>query len=253
MEQEVNKSIKQDVLAAIQKGQVVMRPRWKFVVEAALLIGLLILLFVTSLFFSSFVFFAARLGGIWYTPSFGSEGYGVFFKSLPWLIILIFAIICVLLWFVAKKFSFMYHKPIAVSASVLVLIAVFGGYVLDTVHFHNAVMKGAAKGGPLFVKKFYNDYGFKRSERVFPGQIVQLIEPDFIMTTNNDNTSVRVLISNRTRLPQGADFSTGDFVVVFGQKQEDNITAKGVMKVPEIPDQFMIHNQFAPPQLIPAR
>jgi len=60
--------------------------------------------------------------------------------------------------------------------------------------------------------------------------ISQIVEDGFVIS-NRRQEDLEIELTSKTRLPYGADFETGDFVVIFGERDEDHIIAYGVQKV----------------------
>ena len=85
-------SMKNDVLKAIQAGQVKMRPKWQFITKAALMVLGVVLAALATLYLVSFIVFILRQTGVLFVPAFGPGAFGVFFMSLPWLLILLAAV-----------------------------------------------------------------------------------------------------------------------------------------------------------------
>jgi hypothetical protein len=68
--------------------------------------------------------------------------------------------------------------------------------------------------------------------KVHPGKISALNDQGFILENHRGETAT-VIITHNTRLPLGAAFKIGDFVVVWGQKNGQTIQAEGVRQVDE--------------------
>src|SRR3990167_8644737 len=131
--------IKAKILAAIESGKVTMRPRWHFVLQATLVICGLVIVLLALLFLTSFIIFSLRNTGVWFAPSFGYRGIGVFLTSLPWLLIGLTVIFVVLLEILVKKYSFAYRQPLLYSALALVLIVTIGGVAIAQTPFNRGV------------------------------------------------------------------------------------------------------------------
>ena len=78
-----------EILNSIKAGGVKMRPRWYFILQAALaMIGGMILLFLI-IYLISFIVFVERQTGAGFIPAFGLRGWTRFLVSLPWLLIML--------------------------------------------------------------------------------------------------------------------------------------------------------------------
>src|SRR3989339_1207086 len=106
-----NSRLSKKVLDKVQRGEVKMKPKTYFVSRTVGVIFLALLTAFLVLFLASFIFFNLRASGAWFLPQFGFSTIGIFFKSLPWLLILIALILIVVLEILVKRFSFAYRRP----------------------------------------------------------------------------------------------------------------------------------------------
>src|ERR1700722_1425847 len=109
MENESNKEeklVEHKVLAAIESGQVKMRPRWQFLLQTTLLAVGVIIAFFALLYLVSFIFFILHENGVWFVPAFGVSGWVALFRRLPWALIGLTIIFIIVLEFLVRRYSF---------------------------------------------------------------------------------------------------------------------------------------------------
>jgi hypothetical protein len=234
MEQKTeNNKIEEQVLTAIESGRVKMRPRWQFVLQAALLgIGAVMLLFVL-LYLVSFILFVLHQNGAWFVPNFGAPGWFALFRRLPWVLIGLSAIFIIILEVLVRRYSFAYRRPLLASALGIVGVVLIGGVVIAATPFHARLFDSARHNGLSVIGSMYRGFGMPDFDDIHRGNIVQAVIGGFVIQDDDGNTST-VLITPQTRLPLGDDFEVGDTVIVFGtEAQPGLVTAFGIQKISE--------------------
>ena len=223
-------SLRDAVLEAIQSGNVTMRPKWHFVLRAILaLVGIGIVV-LTLLYLASFILFLLRRSGMMFVPVFGARGWFIFIRSLPWLLFALLALFIVVLQILVQHYSFAYRKPLVYSVVGIVVIVIAGGSIVAQTSFHRRFMRNAERHHVPFAEPFYRQFGHPRFRSIHRGIITQAESNGFTMSAQ-DEEPITVMISPKTRLPLGADFSAGDMVVVFGDLDDHTIEAFGVRKI----------------------
>jgi hypothetical protein len=222
---------------AIHGGKVRMRPRWHFILLSALgVTGALILLLALVYAVSLGVLFL-RASGAWFLPSFGGRGWFDFFRSLPWLLILLLGLFVVVLEVLVRRFEFVYKKPLLISVVGIVLVIFGGGFVLSLTPLHRELAFFDRHGmlPPPFTGLYRAPFRMHPDD-VYNGTIVAHTATGFVMTDRGESTT-SVIITSVTRLPFGEDFAPGDTVVVIGDRSAtDTINAYGIRElVPEAP------------------
>jgi hypothetical protein len=229
------KSVRDNVLEAIKKGKVKMRPKWHFVLRGALLGFSTILVLLTIIYILSFIFFMMHQNGVWFVPSFGFLAFRTFIFSLPWLLIILAIVCIVILEFLVRYYSFGYRRPILYSMLGVIGLVIAGGIVIAATPIHGRFLRTAREGHLPIAGKFYRDFDRQHFHDVHPGVITQLTQDGFNIKTANDDV-FSVEITPETRLPLGLNFSVNDRVVVLGEEGSSTIKALGVRKIDD--DQF---------------
>ena len=231
MDSEMNKKpIREKVLQAIRSGGVRMRPKWHFAVRAALMAAGAIILFLALLYLASFVLFVLRRTGVWFVPAFGPSGWYAFLRAIPWILVVVFLAFVATLEVLVRRYSFAYRRPLLISAFGIVLAVLLGGFILERMHFHGRFSGYAERNRLPFAGRLYREFGERRFRNVHAGTITALGEHGFTME-NRGGEALTVVITPRTRLPFGMDFSAGDAVVVFGERDDHTVQAFGIRRV----------------------
>lgn len=133
MEQKI-KNIKQKIIDCVDTGTVSMKPKWFFVLKSILRISAIFLVFLTIIYFISFIGLIIQEKALFDLFDLGPRGMKEFLFAIPWFIVLISLFLLFLLEVLASKFSFVYEKPIFYSLLLLmfcVLLICFVLYKID--------------------------------------------------------------------------------------------------------------------------
>lgn len=228
------KLIKDSVLEKIRSGEVKMRPQIHFVLKTILIVGVVLVVGGFVIFLISFIHFHLRASGVWYLPGFGFRGLGIYLKLLPWFLIFISLVLIVVLEILAKRFAFIWRRPIFYSLSAIILITLIGGFLIDRTPFHSGLFLQARQGKLPLAGPVYRDFGMPRFREVQRGVVEEVIEKGFRIRTFDDQL-LTVVLTRETRFPFGKEIKQGDSVVVMGKREDDTVRAFGIRK---IDDQF---------------
>jgi len=220
--------LKKQILQQIDAGKTVMKPRWHFVLKGVAISLGIILLACFMLFLTSFVFFVLQQTGMSYAPTLGFGGVFIFFRSLPWVIILLAVLLFIVLEYLVQRYSFAYRKPIIVLVIVLVLFTVFGSALIarNTIHQRIATFSEQREGSR--VGGLYN-MAHKVPKDFHVGVVVEVLDTDtFVLKKQREDEVVQVLISEETRIKNKKALVSGVRVIVLGENVAGVIDAKGV-------------------------
>jgi hypothetical protein len=212
---------------AIHKGDVHMKPRWHFLLLSALwIIGSLILL-LSLIFAVSLVVFFLRQSGAWFLPVFGGRGWFDFFRSLPWLLILLLGVFVLILEVLVRRYSFVYKKSLLTSIVGIVLVVLVGGFALAETPLHRLLATFDHHGQlPPPLLGMYQPPFRMRPDDVYRGTIIALTSKGFVLADRAQGTT-SVIVLPHTRLPLGENFEVGETVVVIG---DSTSTATGTVE-----------------------
>lgn len=241
-----NNSIENNILKAIESGQVKMHSKWYFVLKTTAFAAGITLAVLALLYIASFIVFVLRQSGAWFMPAFGPRGFGIFFTSLPWLLIALAVLFIVLVQILVRHYSFGYSKPLIYPAAFIILLALLGGFAVAELPLHRSLFLRARQHHLPFASGIYLRYGMPPKGNVTAGTVIQTQADGYIILTAEDET-VTVIKNSDTRFPLGADFNTGDTIIVFGQADDGTIKALGIRKVGD--GVFMPHQSGRMPMM----
>jgi hypothetical protein len=225
----MNDDIKNKILAEIRSGQLKQKPHWYFVLRGSLIgtgIGITLCL---VLYLASFIFFILRQTGVWFVPAFGFQGWFVFFRSLPWLLVGLSAVFVIILELLVRHYAFAYREPLIYSVFGIVLIVFAGGFLLFETSFHRALLSVAEHHAlPSPIGDFYRGYGAQRFDDIHPGRVIATTSDGFLIQESDDHGTATVVFASDTVLPTGAIIMPSETVVVFGSESGTVIQAIGI-------------------------
>jgi hypothetical protein len=223
-------SLERNVMDAIRKGRVKMRPRWRYVLSSVLAALGGIILLLTLLYIVSFGIFTLRQTGALFVPVFGMQGVFAFFGAIPVVLIVLLVLFLIILEILVRRYAFAYRRPLLVSVAAILIIIFIGGYALERTRIHNNLFHQAHGPGGL-PTPIGNMYHPSRVPDIYRGTIISVMPGGFVIVDENGAGTTTVLIDQATRLPLGADFAPGDEVVVFGDAASDSVRAFGIRTI----------------------
>lgn len=222
-------SIKEGVLKAIQGGQVTMRPKWQFITKTALLVLGVVLIALTVLYLVSFIVFVLRQTGLLFVPGFGPQSFGIFFMSLPWLLILLAAVFMLLLEILIKRYSFAYGRPFLYSALAVIFLGLIGGIIIGETPLHERFFDEAELGQLPFVGVFYEHFG-QQPANITVGIITQINSNGYRVQCGDVDDVFSVVVGPQTQTPPPDSLKVGDTILILGPRQGSIIVAQGIQK-----------------------
>lgn len=219
-------NIEKNVLDAIERGEVKMRPRWHFVLSAVLMALICIVLLLLLIYFASMVIFTLQENGAWFAYNFGFSGWYLLLRSLPLILMTLLLIFAVAIALLARRYAFVYHRPLLYLLLIIAGLTTVGSFLVVPTAFHRAVMQYAAANNIPLVDAFY-EFEEAPPSSVHRGQVV--------MIASTSNTLVLEDIDGETTtvvFPATTSFGVGDVVVVFGDiNASDTIHPFGAEKI----------------------
>lgn len=233
MTQEPTENIlKDNIMSPIETGRVKMHPRWYFVIKAALYLVGIILGILFLLYLVSFIIFIFYQNNVWLLPGFGLRGIREFLVALPWVLIFLAILFVILLEILVKRYSFVYRRPLIYSTMGIIVLAVVGGEVITTNHFHKSLFVRAQQNRLPFAGGLYRYYVMPRKRNLIIGDVSAVLNNGYqIKSLNNDIFTATVV--PKTRFPLGNIFAVGDKIIVFGKSEGNIIEAFEIRKMTE--------------------
>ena len=229
---DLKKDLKNAVLDAIKKEGVRMRPRWHFLLLAALMATGVLILLLALVYLTSFIVFLLYDGGSWFAPSFGMRGWFDLLRSIPIYLLILLAIFTGVLDTLVRRYSFAYRRPLLASLGAIVLIVFVSGFIVAQTSFHHSLAYEARQGRlPPPFGAWYGHHQHPHPEDMYRGSIVSTSSNGFIIKLDDESTTT-VVLTPHTRLPFGADFAPGDMLVVIGDAMgTGTIRAFGILEI----------------------
>ncbi|MEK7094174.1 MAG: hypothetical protein AAB903_02440 [Patescibacteria group bacterium] len=231
-EEQKHSVIQESVLENIKKHRISMRSRKYFFLQTALFVVGLVIVFAALLYLASFIAFGLMESGVWFVPFFGMRGWFVFFRSLPWILILLTLIFALILEIMVRRYSFSYRRPLLYSMLGIVAIVLIGGFLVSRARFHQQIWQyGRAHQVPM-VGGFYRRFGAPNMREVHKGVIREVAPFQFLIEGPEGETST-VIFTARTRVFPFREngFSASDTVVIFGDREGRVIQAFGIKNI----------------------
>ncbi len=219
-------SVKQAVLDKIERGEAAPKPKWHFTLQAVAGAVMLACAVAALLYIASFTFFALDENKLMLAPEFGWKGLGVFFASLPWLLIAISLILVLIVEGLVRRYALGYRRPLMYSAIGLVLLVIGGSLVLVRINIHERLEEMSRRSGmPMAI--LYQSYARRPVDNLYSGMITGLNREGFLMRSGFGEL-LGVIVTRETKFPTGTDIAAEDSVLVIGQRRSDVIRADGV-------------------------
>lgn len=230
-------NIKKDVLSRIKSKEVLMRPRWHFILKSALFVSGIGILLLTLIYLMSFVLFVLRESGVLFVPVFGIRGMFTFVFSSPWILVLLATIFIVVLEILVQKYSFAYKKPLLYSVIGVVLVSLLGTGIMAKTLVHERLQQSADRGSLPLIGEMYRAYDREGNQKVHVGTVEELTEQGLVIRDKHGET-YEVFVNDRTRVWRDRKFTIGDEIIVLGEKSETTIEARGIRDFPDRNDRL---------------
>lgn len=224
-------AIEEDVIGAIKAGKAKMRPKAYFVLRAA--IGVLsgVIAFLLLVYLVSFVVFALRESGIWFEPSFGPSGLAAFFRSLPWVLLALIAVLFVALAALVRRYQFGHRWPIVYSLIGVIFLVATGNLLIAQTSLRAEMFRDGVNERLPIVGEYYEGFAVPSVNDIHRGQVLTPFPGGFILSDLRGATSA-VLVASATRILPGASLEPGSVVVVFGDRDgSGTIQAVGISEI----------------------
>jgi hypothetical protein len=234
-EEQSKQTMREDVLKAIETGHVKMRSKWQYNAKSTFIIFGMVLIALLVLFLVSFIVFVLRQTGLWFVPGFGFSGFGIFFMSLPWVLILLAAIFMLLLEILVKRYSFAYVRPFLYSALAVIFLGIVGGILIGQTPLQERFFDEAENGQLPFAGTLYKYYG-QQSSNITLGIITKINSNGYQIALYGDgDDSFAVIVGPKAQTLPPYSLKVGDVVVILGPRKGNTIVAQGIQKPSNLP------------------
>ena len=214
------KSISQRITSKIEKGELKMRPKAYFIVKTILITGLLILAFLLALYFGSLTIFVLRINDILLFHGIGFQVIRNILLSFPWYLVLLVFGLVVLVEVIAKRFNFIYRKPLIVSLFIIITLVFLSSFIIEKSSLHYSFFRLAEQERLPLAGRMYRDLGNLEIENVYFGKVLEKKDGLWIMELDSGE-EIGLKITEKTRGRRVfLEIKGGDKVIVIGELEE---------------------------------
>jgi hypothetical protein len=232
MKKENNKNlISQEVISKIEKGEIKMKSKLYFIAKAVLVVGLLFLAFLLALYFGSLIIFVLRVNDIMLFHGMGFFAIRSVLLSFPWRLVFFVFVLIVLVEIIAKKFRFVYRKPLIISLSIILVLIFLSSFLVESLSLHNSFFRLAEQKKLPLVGGMYRDLGNLNIENAYFGIILEKKDDFWIMELDNGE-KVNLKITEETRGRRiFSEIKEGNEIIVIGELKEGAINVNGFKRI----------------------
>lgn len=224
--------LKQKLAAKIESGEITMIPRWQFVLRATLYGSGVVIAGLISVYLFSFLLFALHKTGVIFAPLYGWSGVVLFIISSPWLVILLLGAFLSILYVLVHHYAFSYKKPLVYSLVAIVLGVIALASMIQQTALHDRIGTFANERNVPALGPLYQQARSGQNDRVLTATILERTESGYVVEAGNGEKIV-VTTTDRTRVPRNTVFAAGDPVLVFGERNQNEIMAIGIRPTEE--------------------
>jgi hypothetical protein len=224
-------NLKDNILNKIKSGEVDMKPHWHFALKSLLLILGIVVSVLLAVYILSFIHFYLRQSGIWFVPFYGFRGLSIFVMNSPWLLIASAGALLVVIQLLVRKYAFSFHQPLLYSLLGIIILVLLGVYATLQTQIHPRLHGLAQDRGISVFGPLYRGIEERRPESITFGTITEVHDNGFTLESVKGEI-VTVVLTSRTKRPPNRTFTVEQFVIVFGDREEDSVTAIGVRPTP---------------------
>ncbi len=127
-----HKTIEELVTDSIKSGQIIMKPKWHFVLKTILRVLSIIILFFILVYLLNFIGLVTHEKDF-NILDFSPKGMHAFMVSIPWVIVILSMFLLLTFYILVKQYAFVYRKPLVYSFFGIVFFVVFIGFVIHLV------------------------------------------------------------------------------------------------------------------------
>lgn len=205
-----------EIINTIKSGETKMHSRAYFFAQAALVVLGAVLLFLLILFVATFIIFALQENGGFFAANFGPAGWGTFFVSLPWTMLLLSLALVLILWILLRRYSVVYHQPFLYTLLLLIVVISLIAVFLFPSSIHGGIFRYASRNQVPVVAGVYEFETTPISGMgIYRGQVVTRATSSFVLEDGMRQTST-VLVMPAAASSELGQADPGDYVIVFG-------------------------------------
>ncbi len=203
-----------EIINTIKSRETKMHSRAYFFAQATFVVFGAVFLFLLILFVATFIIFALQENGGFFAANFGPVGWGVFFASLPWTMLLLSLALVLILWILLRRYSLVYHQPFIYVLLALIVIISLSCLFIPASSIHGGIYRYLSKN-PIPVVSGVYEFETVPAGGVYRGQVVTLSTSSFVLANDFGQTSTVLVMPTAASL-ELREINPGDYVIVFG-------------------------------------
>ncbi len=226
----IEQTTERTVMATIEQGSVKMRSRWFFIIQTALVGACILVISGMVVYVVSLAVFVTEESGVWAAPQYGWQGFLLFTRSIPWFLIISALALLGITEVLARRFSFVYSRPLAYSFALFVVCTAVAGSVVAQTSFHRSLSEFVNRHRVPIVPTWYKRYDPETQQGVWRGRVIMMGDGRFVIERRSGLTTT-IMISTKTRLPP-FPINENDRVMVIGVGETSTVSAWGIRLAP---------------------
>ena len=132
-------NLKTKILDTVEKNNIRMIPKWKFVLYSVLgMIGI-VFVFLLAVFSFSLVLFVVSKSGVMHMPLYGLMTALYALNAIPLLLLLVTIVLLIIIELISQQYSFSFRRPLMVTLLVVTSLAVLVSFAVSQTSMHEYV------------------------------------------------------------------------------------------------------------------
>lgn len=149
-------NLKTKILDAVQKNNLTMIPKWKFVLYSLLGIVGVVFAFLLVVFVVSLILFVLSRYGFMYMPFFGAAHIFQTIGAVPPLLFFVAVLLIILIEVLSRQYAFSFKRPLLVTVLSVTLLATVVGFVVSETKAHEYVKMYAKNNRIRMMEQMYD-------------------------------------------------------------------------------------------------
>lgn len=212
----MKKTVADKIKQKINKGEVKMRSRLSILFEKVGIDSGITLILISLVLIAGLISYWANNNNDLLFAGYGRYGLLSFVKSFPYLLLITFIFLFVLLTFLFRKFDVSYKKPFAIILSLIFSLILIFGWFSSRQNFGKKLYQ---REGRMF------GIGMTNNQNSVSGTVIELQKNLIII--KSDTKQIRIIIDDNTHFSYGTP-KIGDLIRSTGSWNNDNFKAIGI-------------------------
>ena len=132
-------NLKTKILDTVEKNNIRMIPKWKFVLFSVLGVIGIVFVFLLAVFSFSLVLFVLSKYGVMHMPFYGLMTALYALNAIPVLLLLVTIVLLIIIELISQQYSFSFRRPLMVTLLVVTSLAVLVSFAVSQTSMHEYV------------------------------------------------------------------------------------------------------------------